>query len=68
MKPVMTEQEIADELGLTQQGVNWLLQSGMRKFRERWELLHGPFELPHITDEEMFAGVVRQWRREEAKK
>jgi len=60
MKPAMTEQEIANELGISQQAVNEFLQKGIAKFKKNWELLYGPFELPHITDKEMFKSTKRK--------
>ncbi len=40
----MTEQEIADELGITHQRVNQLLQSAMKKVKHNIEDLHSEYE------------------------
>ena len=40
----MTEQEIADELGISHQRVNQLLQSAMKKVKHNIEDLHSEYE------------------------
>ena len=44
MKINMTEQEIADELHITQQRVNQLLQSAMKKVKHNIENLYNEYE------------------------
>ena len=44
MKINMTEQEIADELHITQQRVNQLLQSAMKKVKHNIEGLYSEYE------------------------
>ena len=44
MEVDMTEQEIANELGITQQGVHKLLQSAMKKVKHNIEDLYSEYE------------------------
>jgi len=58
----MTQQEIADELGMTQQAAYALLRKALRKFRRNWKQMFGDYE-ENITDSELLnsnnRGIIR---------
>ena len=63
----MTQQEIAQELGLTQQGVDFIEKKALKKCWHRWIKMHGTETFP-LTDGEMFDIMLSSLRQRKSKK
>ena len=48
----MTQEEIAEELNITQRGVGWIEQKAMRNFKKNWIKLHGEYKAEARWDKE----------------
>ena len=52
----MTQKEIAEELGISQQAVNEMLKKAIKKFRKKWIEMFGLYPMV-ITDRKSFDSI-----------
>ena len=58
----MTQMEVAEELGFSQQYIQQIEKSALRKFRKNYIKIFGLIDMSGLTDEEFLYGVTQQSR------
>lgn len=58
----MTQMEVAEELGFSQQYIQQIEKSALRKFRKNYIEMFGIIDMSGLTDEEFLYGVTQHNR------
>jgi len=58
----MTQDEVAEELGFSQQYIQQVEKSALAKFRKNFVKMFGVFDSSELTDEEFMYGITQQYK------